>query len=42
MSPLDLERHNNAMIGGDFASIGAYLHQVWVTDLCQGGIIERR
>jgi len=27
MSPLDLERHNRAMIQGDFGSIGAYLHQ---------------
>jgi phytoene dehydrogenase-like protein len=27
MSPLDLERHNPAMIYGDFGSIGAHLHQ---------------
>ena len=27
MTPLDLERHNNAMICGDYGSIGAYLHQ---------------
>jgi phytoene dehydrogenase-like protein len=27
MSPLDLERHNSAMICGDFGSIGAHLHQ---------------